>query len=177
MALPLYSFWHMDDFSWGNTRVVTGDKGNKVVVSDEGKFDPSVIPHKRWEDYQTELWEAQTATGNGDEDTRSQASGISYTTKSGIMYTKSEGGWGGAQVQSYALPRSDSQLGFHQPPSRPMSTNLSQPQRYNSSMSLGQFEMTDMQAQGQLPSDDSILAEIRDILRDADLVSLLMGRM
>ncbi|MBU5857081.1 hypothetical protein JVV04_20295, partial [Vibrio cholerae O1] len=24
--LPIYSFWHMDDFSWGNTRVVVGEK-------------------------------------------------------------------------------------------------------------------------------------------------------
>ncbi|EDN99258.1 hypothetical protein SS1G_14118 [Sclerotinia sclerotiorum 1980 UF-70] len=27
LCLPLYSFWHMDDFSWGNTRVVTGREG------------------------------------------------------------------------------------------------------------------------------------------------------
>ena len=49
LGLPLYSFWHMDDFSWGNTRVVTGESGKHVVVSDEGKFDPSSIPKKRWE--------------------------------------------------------------------------------------------------------------------------------
>ena len=35
-GLPLYSFWHMDDFSWGNTRIVTGEKGRKIVISDEG---------------------------------------------------------------------------------------------------------------------------------------------
>lgn len=54
-ALPLYSFWHMDDFSWGNTRIVTGEKGQKIVISDEGKFDPATIPRKKWEDYQHEL--------------------------------------------------------------------------------------------------------------------------
>ncbi|KAG9620012.1 CHS5 chitin synthase, class V, partial [Aureobasidium melanogenum] len=82
MALPLYSFWHMDDFSWGNTRVVTGEKGKQVVVSDEGKFDPASIPKKRWEDYQAELWEAQTSR---DDDARSAISGVtgvSYATKS-----------------------------------------------------------------------------------------------
>ena len=30
--LPLYSFWKMDDFSWGATRVVLGEKGKKMIV-------------------------------------------------------------------------------------------------------------------------------------------------
>ena len=29
--LPLYSFWHFDDFSWGNTRIVVGEDGKKVA--------------------------------------------------------------------------------------------------------------------------------------------------
>ena len=72
-GLPLYAFWHMDDFSWGNTRVVTGEKGQQIVVSDEGKFDPKSIPRKKWEEYQAELWDAQTSR-----DDRSVVSGVSY---------------------------------------------------------------------------------------------------
>jgi len=51
-VLPVYSFWKQDDFSWGNTRVVLGEKGNKQVVAikDEG-FDPRSIPLQRWDDY------------------------------------------------------------------------------------------------------------------------------
>lgn len=30
--LPIYSFWRMDDFSWGATRVVLGEAGKKIVV-------------------------------------------------------------------------------------------------------------------------------------------------
>ena len=30
--LPLYSFWKMDDFSWGSTRIVLGDSGKKIVI-------------------------------------------------------------------------------------------------------------------------------------------------
>lgn len=30
--LPLYSFWRMDDFSWGATRVVLGESGKKIIV-------------------------------------------------------------------------------------------------------------------------------------------------
>ncbi|KAI9026449.1 chitin synthase-domain-containing protein [Phycomyces nitens] len=54
--IPLYSYWHFDDFSWGNTRVVLGDKGKKVVMADEGKFDPSVIPTMTWEEYEQGLY-------------------------------------------------------------------------------------------------------------------------
>lgn len=50
--LPIYSFWNQDNFTWGNTRIVVGEKGNKqvVAVDDEG-FDPRSIPLQRWDDY------------------------------------------------------------------------------------------------------------------------------
>ena len=32
LLLPLYSFWKMDDFSWGATRIVMGEKGKKMIV-------------------------------------------------------------------------------------------------------------------------------------------------
>lgn len=52
--LPIYSFWNMDNFSWGNTRVVVGEKNGKqiVAVEDEG-FDPSMIPMETWESFAT----------------------------------------------------------------------------------------------------------------------------
>ncbi|PGH16842.1 hypothetical protein AJ79_01486 [Helicocarpus griseus UAMH5409] len=150
LGLPLYSFWHMDDFSWGNTRIVTGEKGRKVVISDEGKFDPSSIPKKKWEEYQVELWEAQTQ-----QDDRSEVSGISYGTR------------------SYHPPASE--YGF--PGSRPMSQielNRFGPSRmsYAPTEMLGQGPEMEMVDLAGLPSDDSLLAEIRDILRTADLMTV-----
>lgn len=57
-AIPIYAFWHFDDFSWGNTRMVVGEKGKKLhLATDEGKFDPKSIPKKKWTDYEQELWE------------------------------------------------------------------------------------------------------------------------
>ena len=52
VVLPIYSFWNQDNFSWGNTRIVIGEKGSKqlVAVEDEG-FDPRSIPLERWDDY------------------------------------------------------------------------------------------------------------------------------
>ncbi|KAI0791459.1 glycosyltransferase family 2 protein [Irpex lacteus] len=58
--LPLYSFWRMDDFSWGQTRIVMGESGKKLVVHDEGKFDPRTIPLKSWNDYENELWDKES---------------------------------------------------------------------------------------------------------------------
>ena len=51
-VLPVYSYWNQDNFSWGNTRVVIGEKGNKklIAVDDEG-FDPRSVPRQRWDDY------------------------------------------------------------------------------------------------------------------------------
>lgn len=51
-VLPIYSFWNQDNFSWGNTRIVVGEKNGKqvVAVDDEG-FDPRSIPLQRWDDY------------------------------------------------------------------------------------------------------------------------------
>ncbi|KAJ2401992.1 Chitin synthase 4, partial [Coemansia sp. RSA 2530] len=54
-VLPIYSFWHMDDFSWGNTRVVVDDGKRKIIVSDDKPFDPASIPQRRWLEYEKEL--------------------------------------------------------------------------------------------------------------------------
>lgn len=51
-VLPIYSFWNQDNFSWGNTRVVIGEKGDKQVIAVEDEiFDPRSIPMQRWDDY------------------------------------------------------------------------------------------------------------------------------
>ncbi|KAG1890741.1 chitin synthase-domain-containing protein [Suillus fuscotomentosus] len=34
LMLPLYSFWRVDDFSWGATRVVLGESGKKIVENE-----------------------------------------------------------------------------------------------------------------------------------------------
>ncbi|KAH8725592.1 chitin synthase-domain-containing protein [Phaeosphaeriaceae sp. PMI808] len=154
-ALPLYSFWHMDDFSWGNTRVVTGEKGQKVVVSDEGKFDPASIPKKRWEEYQAEMWEQHTMR-----DDRSEVSGYTYATRKPFGGSMAGSEYGGM------------------PPSRPMS-HLDLP-RYTSQsrMSLAQsgyggYENgIEMSQTAHLPADDVIHQEIRDILSTSDLMTV-----
>lgn len=58
--LPIYAYWHFDDFSWGETRKVEGTAGNKHHDEDDGVFDSKKITMKRWEEYQSE-WERNFA--------------------------------------------------------------------------------------------------------------------
>ncbi|KAF4996850.1 hypothetical protein FDECE_12286 [Fusarium decemcellulare] len=52
VILPIYSFWNQDNFTWGNTRVVVGEDGNKQVVAvNDESFDPRSIPLQLWDDY------------------------------------------------------------------------------------------------------------------------------
>ncbi|KAF3007363.1 hypothetical protein G7054_g2396 [Neopestalotiopsis clavispora] len=167
-GLPLYAFWHMDDFNWGNTRVVAGERGKKVVVTDEGKFDPASIPRKKWEEYQAELWDAQTAH----DDTRSEVSGYSYATKQGAAVT-----------EFYAGSRNGSTHGLIPPynmgaghmsrmslaPSEMMGNRMSQ---YGGSQFFHNPQEMEMANLSGVPSDDALLAEIREILRTADLMTV-----
>ncbi|KAH3956891.1 chitin synthase [Parastagonospora nodorum] len=154
-GLPLYAFWHMDDFSWGNTRLITGEKGQKIVISDEGKFDPASIPKKRWEEYQAEMWEQHTMR-----DDRSEVSGYTYATRKPFGGSVAGSEYGGM------------------PPSRPMS-HLDLP-RYTSQsrVSLAQsgyggYEHgIEMAQAANLPTDDVIYNEIRDILSTSDLMTV-----
>ncbi|KAK5941978.1 hypothetical protein PMZ80_005929 [Knufia obscura] len=173
-ALPLYSFWHMDDFSWGNTRVVTGDNGKQVLITDEGKFDPDSIPKKKWEEYQAELWDAQTQR----DDAKSEISGYSYATKS---YHPAASVYGGAPPPVYhdgthLLPMSRSASAMDMVPRSTSPYNGGYNQSRMSlaasemmARSMADMEMADLTG---LPTDDAILNEIRDILRTADLMTV-----
>jgi len=50
-VLPVYAFWKFDDFSWGETRKVSGEvKGGHD--DPEGEFDSDQIVMKRWRDFE-----------------------------------------------------------------------------------------------------------------------------
>jgi chitin synthase len=175
-GLPLYAFWHMDDFNWGNTRVVAGESGKKVVITDEGKFDPASIPRKRWEEYQAELWDAQTAR----DDARSEVSGFSYATKPnmtpseyGGFYTPSHNGSTHGVVPPYDMKN----LGGHAGQMSRMSLAASdlggnRMSQFGGSQFFSNQQEMEMSNLAGMPSDDALLAEIREILRTADLMTV-----
>ncbi|KAG0261984.1 Chitin synthase, class 3, partial [Linnemannia exigua] len=55
-VLPVYAFWHFDDFSWGQTRKVQGEGDPKTDVhgGKEGEFDSSKIVMKKWCEFERE---------------------------------------------------------------------------------------------------------------------------
>jgi chitin synthase len=60
-VFPSYAFWHMDDFSWGATRVIQGDKKGGNHGDAEGRFDSSNIIMKRWAEFERERrWKSGT---------------------------------------------------------------------------------------------------------------------
>jgi len=172
-ALPLYAFWHMDDFSWGSTRLVTGENGRKKVLAEEEKFDPDSIPKKKWEEYQAELWEAQTTT----RDDRSEISGLSYGTKA-----MGFGGGGNSGPHSEAGYPASRPMSHHHMMEMPMGGVAPRPMSRNGSrMSLAPSEMFGLGRGGTEmaewttsagPTDDQLLREIREILTTADLMSV-----
>ena len=59
-CLPVYAFWHMDDFSWGATRAVSTDSSGKKdtdhggsATNDSEPVDLSkLVPRKKWTQWQ-----------------------------------------------------------------------------------------------------------------------------
>jgi len=49
LFLPVYSFWCMDEFGWGNTRLVIGEgNSKKILMNEDDKYDDSMIPLKKF---------------------------------------------------------------------------------------------------------------------------------
>ncbi|GBE77344.1 Chitin synthase 3 [Sparassis crispa] len=61
-VLPAYAFWHFDDFSWGQTRQISGGSKKDTGHGDkEGEFDSSHIVMKRWAEFERERrWKSGT---------------------------------------------------------------------------------------------------------------------
>lgn len=52
-VLPVYAYWKFDDFSWGDTRQIAGEKkGSGGHEEEDGEFDSSQIVMKRWRDFE-----------------------------------------------------------------------------------------------------------------------------
>ncbi|KAJ7261281.1 chitin synthase-domain-containing protein [Mycena haematopus] len=71
--LPAYAFWHFDDFSWGQTRMVEGGEGKGakggVEGDKEGEFDSTHIVMKRWAEFERERrWKSGTTSREDEED-------------------------------------------------------------------------------------------------------------
>lgn len=146
--LPIYSFWCMDDFSWGNTRLVIGEGSNKkVLMNEDEKFDESMIPLKKFSgmyrgshvlvlysllptEYEAEAWE--TGTRHSDETGYSgkPQSRARPGSHSGSVSPRSHHQGNGSQVEVGDYWRDTNALGHRSSAAslrgRPSQTNLSQ---------------------------------------------------
>jgi chitin synthase len=109
--LPVYSFWHMDDFSWGTTRIVVGEKGNKKIVAgtDDEPYHDSMIPYKKFSEYQREVWDkgsvrsgATSLSGSPFANPPRMANSANGSIYKGMQYSPSPGGsdYGGDYFQN-----------------------------------------------------------------------------
>ncbi|KAI9324475.1 DEK C terminal domain-containing protein [Zopfochytrium polystomum] len=144
--VPLYAFWHFDDFSWGNTRVVTGEDGKQIVTADIVPFDTATIPVKKWGDHERDLYEK-----NSD---RSDSRASDY---SGSMY----GPVGGSV---YAASVISGGVGMYPPTHLDPSVA---PSGYAVSTVGGGMGYV-----GRMPSDEEILRELKRILATANLMTI-----
>ncbi|KAJ7647442.1 glycosyltransferase family 2 protein [Roridomyces roridus] len=182
--LPLYSFWRMDDFSWGATRLVMGESGKKMIVHDEGKFDSRVIPLKSWNDYENELWDKESnhSIGSWAPPPKLRGDGYANSVHTASLYgretTYEPRGYSPApsQVGGYApmqFPSPGYQSGRNTPQSlhgypmdtRPTTNYLDIP-----------IPTTGSPAEVDLPpgapSDAELERAVQDVLRSADLNSI-----
>lgn len=154
--IPIYSFWHFDDFSWGNTRVILGDNGKKVeapaVVEPVSfifvyfQFDANSVPLRPWSEQET------VRPPSLDWDSTSVASSVQGAYARGHGVEKQE-----------SMPNSSAVGGFsyYEPmsPERPDIRRRSQ-------------DGNDIVQGKNIPSDDELLREIRHILSTSDLMTI-----
>ncbi|CAG8454713.1 848_t:CDS:10 [Ambispora gerdemannii] len=193
--IPIYAFWHFDDFSWGNTRMVVGEKGKKQIINkEEEKFDEKMIPKKKWADYEQEMWEVGT-TGSH-ESRRSAASYHSsqHNYETGSQYGSQYGGsqYGGGDyyrdtnlavthgrrnrshspvpkysTSDYRASRAYSNVGGDHVSEPRSSMLLSRDLETVASRPISSYSSP---ADG--PTDEEILMEIRNILANANLMNI-----
>jgi len=186
--LPIYSFWRMDDFSWGATRVVLGEAGKKIIVHDEGKFDPRAIPLKTWNDYENELWDKESnhSIGSWVPPGRQFKEGYAESRTTSLYghetFYEPRSQSPAPSQQFGVLPLAGYQSGRGTPMSqlRPLSDAgmlyASQPMGMGSRPPTNYFDMPPVQSPGPVadygagaPSDVDLERSVEDILRTADL--------
>ncbi|ORY03392.1 hypothetical protein K493DRAFT_383515 [Basidiobolus meristosporus CBS 931.73] len=177
-AIPLYSFWHFDDFSWGNTRVVLGDKGEKKIVSNEEPFDPKSIPMKKWSQFEQEAWEAGSSISKDSYGSQIDAMSIhsgSHGYGAGSEYYPTS--YSPYPHDAMSEPRSSYMTGAHNygqqiispytvasPYVPPASRPTSEMDPYSPYMAQN--------ASVIFPGDDELVAETKRILQNANLMRI-----
>eukprot|EP00835_Amoeboradix_gromovi_P000508 NODE_18_length_40692_cov_0.469183.p1 type:complete len:1757 gc:universal NODE_18_length_40692_cov_0.469183:18524-13254(-) len=170
-AIPIYSFWHMDDFSWGNTRIVIGEGSKQQIhTRDNEVFDIQQIPHKKFSDYERQLWdeeESKTQVSQVYENRQSVYSQMDMNRQSGMtLYPDYEGsvvsGMPIMENQRYSIVDPRGSMFDIQPPVYP----VSEAGYVQSDVSFAPQTMNDL-----VPTHAELVQEIQRIMTMCDLTS------
>lgn len=143
---------HSDDFSWGSTRIVVGERGGKKQIVDEEPFDPNSIPMKRWSEYEQEMWEKDSQmTGS---------TGVSRGSYKSAKYSRVSGATG-----SQMAPQSFVGSGVYGQPAM-MMPMMAPPAYANQPMQMPVRESE------QYPTDDQIISQVKTMLSSANLMTV-----
>jgi chitin synthase len=149
--------------SWGNTRLVLDETGNKQVEKplEIEKFDPNSVPLSKWADYELSQMEEDSRSVNSfmpPSSEKSQLRPISVVSR----LSKRESVATSDNRNSYMW-----HAGMSTEPPNSLEVNIS-PTADKSSVSAN----APLSQPPNFPSDDIILAEIRHILSTADLMTI-----
>ncbi|CAG8524184.1 2003_t:CDS:2, partial [Racocetra persica] len=194
--IPIYAFWHFDDFSWGNTRMVVGEKGKKqIITTNEEKFDESMVPKKKWADYEQEMWEVGTTESHDSRHSatsyRSHGSHRNYETGSQYGGSNHDGDY---YRDTHLTAPADRRGRSRSPVPRNAPSDSRNSRSFSAigdhdyrnsiiSVPRSNSEMEIYPPQGPIgshagsyandgPTDEEILVEIRNILQTANLMNI-----
>lgn len=125
-VLPAYAYWHFDDFSWGQTRMVAGEVAGADHGGKEGQFDSSHITMKRWGEWERER--------------RSKAAILAGLPVPNFMVSDSGEDWS-SQVREEEL--SDESSGSRRTTDSAMPFAMSRHTTQGSSGSMGGYSLSD----------------------------------
>lgn len=129
----------MDDFSWGNTRIVVGEGKHKKVIADndDDGFEPSMIPLRKFSDYQAGMWEEERKS-LGRSGRAESVGGFSLASRYPPLGPGGPGSVVGPASVMGGLPHSGSaiSLGREQPRSRQVSNVFAPPYVFNTGSPL-----------------------------------------
>ncbi|KAJ3070391.1 hypothetical protein HDU98_006595 [Podochytrium sp. JEL0797] len=194
LYIPLYSFWHFDDFSWGNTRVVIEDGHAKEVGVEEEPFNPAEIVLQKWTDYESDrLKRGDVSPPATSQHSGSVAGGYPVPAYGQQQFTAPMymgSAYGAAPASVYGNGSNYGALVQQQQQQYPGSvyagSAYGQPVQmgpgapgsiYGSAYGQPQPQMmgyagTSFSSGPQQPTDEQILVQVRQILATADLMSV-----
>ncbi|KAJ2236467.1 hypothetical protein H4R99_000811 [Coemansia sp. RSA 1722] len=195
--IPIYAFWHMDDFSWGNTRIVVGEDGKRqIFVKDEEPFDPDEIPMRTWAEYETDIFKRQQQVqemeavaqaidefGNADVRPVSRFTHIPGLDASQLALQQQQQqrmsiySNGIADPQMFGMPAMQQQQQMYSPAGYSgyfgsMANGLPAPPAQP--VATSSYNLMQVPAANQMPADETIVAAISSILDTADLSTVTM---